>query len=214
MADNLQIKTEKLINYGNEKFGLSETTLRGILDNATTGEYTIESVDLGDGTQRLVIKTAGTGGSGSTDTSLYKSVADGSITNVTADQLNGVTALRIFAYAYCLNLTSVRLQNTVTEIGGFAFIGCESLTDVELPSSITHIGGNAFYECFSLTEMTILAETPPQLDSDAISESTTTIYVPNGCKSAYESSDHWAGLLIRDNPVTFIELNADGTKPI
>ena len=38
MADNPQTKTEKLIKYGNEKFGLNETTLRGVLDNASTGE--------------------------------------------------------------------------------------------------------------------------------------------------------------------------------
>ena len=38
MADNLQTKTEKLIKYGNEKFGLNETTLRGILYNASGGE--------------------------------------------------------------------------------------------------------------------------------------------------------------------------------
>lgn len=38
MADILQTKTEKLIKYGNEKFGLNETTLRGVLDNASGSE--------------------------------------------------------------------------------------------------------------------------------------------------------------------------------
>ena len=40
MADNPQTKTEKLIKYGNKKFGLNETTLRGILDNASAGTET------------------------------------------------------------------------------------------------------------------------------------------------------------------------------
>lgn len=51
MADSPELKTQKLIKYGNEKFGLNETTLRGILDNATAGsagpngEYNIEIVE-------------------------------------------------------------------------------------------------------------------------------------------------------------------------
>lgn len=37
MADSLQVKTEKLIKYGNEKFNTNETTIRGIFDNASIG---------------------------------------------------------------------------------------------------------------------------------------------------------------------------------
>lgn len=61
MADNPQTKTQKLIKYGNEKFGLNETTLRGIIDNASVGttgsngEYNIESIIEADGTQTLKI---------------------------------------------------------------------------------------------------------------------------------------------------------------
>lgn len=39
MEDNLETKVAKLVKYGNEKFGLSETTLRGVLDNASGSEY-------------------------------------------------------------------------------------------------------------------------------------------------------------------------------
>ena len=45
MADNPQTKVEKLIKYGNEKFGLSETTLRGILNNASAGGGSQPSTD-------------------------------------------------------------------------------------------------------------------------------------------------------------------------
>ena len=57
MADNLQTKTEKLIKYGNEKFGLNETSLRGILDNAAAGgqggQYNIEVVKKTDGNGKV-----------------------------------------------------------------------------------------------------------------------------------------------------------------
>ena len=38
MNDSPEIQAKKLIKYGNEKFGLNETTLRGVLDNAKATE--------------------------------------------------------------------------------------------------------------------------------------------------------------------------------
>lgn len=55
MADNLQTQVEKLIKYGNDRLGTSETTIRGIIDNAKLGEYNIEAVINEDGTQTLNI---------------------------------------------------------------------------------------------------------------------------------------------------------------
>jgi hypothetical protein len=48
MADNPELKTQKLIKYGNEKFGLNETTLRGILDNASGSEDLTTELDTQD----------------------------------------------------------------------------------------------------------------------------------------------------------------------
>lgn len=65
MADNLQIKTEKLIKYANEKFGTNEADLRSIIDSAEVGlggEYNLESVLLEDGTQKVVATFVGTDG--------------------------------------------------------------------------------------------------------------------------------------------------------
>lgn len=49
MADNPELKTQKLIKYGNEKFGLNETTLRGILDNASGSEDLTTELNTQDG---------------------------------------------------------------------------------------------------------------------------------------------------------------------
>lgn len=99
------------------------------------------------------------------------------------------------------------LTSEITEIGVRAFCGCSSLTSIKIPGSITNIGLEAFRYCTNLTSMTILATTPPTLNStDAISSATTTIYIPSGSKSAYESANYWKDLLTRaTNPVTFIE---------
>lgn len=37
IESQLELETRKLIKYGNDKFGLNETTLRGVLDNASAG---------------------------------------------------------------------------------------------------------------------------------------------------------------------------------
>lgn len=48
MEDNLETKVAKLVKYGNEKFGLQETTLRGVLDNASGNESMPSELVLGE----------------------------------------------------------------------------------------------------------------------------------------------------------------------
>ena len=70
MPDNLQVKSAKLLKYGKKQLGekgveTQATTIREVLDDITNiqasggyGEYNIESVPLGDGTQKYIITTA------------------------------------------------------------------------------------------------------------------------------------------------------------
>ena len=111
-------------------------------------------------------------------------------------------------FAYLIN--GIDIPESVTQIGDSAFRGCD-FSNITIPSGVISIGTYAFYECSSLTEMTILATTPPTIDNiNAISNATTTIYVPAGSKTAYETADVWKDLLTRDNPVTFVEI-VDGS---
>ena len=114
-----------------------------------------------------------------------------SLTSVTIP--NSVTSIGNHAFYDCSSLTSVTIPNSVTSIAYCAFMDCNSLTSVTIPNSVTSIGQSAFYDCSSLTSVTCLATNPPALEGSAFSQvaSPNTLYVPNGCRQAYENSS-WA----------------------
>ena len=84
---------------------------------------------------------------------------------------------------------------TVTEIGDESFDAYNlnlELTEVTLPSTITAIGYYAFDSSTSVTKMNVLATNPPTLADNSLYLSDNAIlYVPEGCKTAYENSA-WA----------------------
>ena len=105
-----------------------------------------------------------------------------------------VTAIYLNAFRNCSNLTSVTIPNSVTTIGANAFNNCSSLTSITIPSSVTTIGNYAFANSNALTSVTCYALTPPSM-SNAFSStvySNATLYVPKGCKSAYQSANGWS----------------------
>ena len=113
---------------------------------------------------------------------------------------NSVTTIGDYAFYDCFDLTSVSIGNSVTTICDYAFYGCSGLTSITIPNSVTSIGYDAFYECTGLTKIYCKATNPPaceayyddsyQVCSDE-SLQNATLYVPTGCKTAYESVDPW-----------------------
>ena len=107
---------------------------------------------------------------------------------------NSVTSIGVSAFNGCSGLTSIEIPNSVTSIGEWAFLSCSGLTSIEIPNSVTSIGSYAFYDCSGLTSVTCLAESVPTTDSNAFYNSpisSATLYVPEGCKVAYEAADVW-----------------------
>ena len=126
---------------------------------------------------------------------------------------NSVTSIGYYAFEDCSSLTSVEIGNSVTSIGYCAFWGCESLTSIEIGNSVTSIGEGAFDWCYSLTKITCLATNPPAIVSTTFSNYSAELYVPTGCKAAYEVADNWENFnniieVTLDAPVTLNDNNA------
>ena len=124
---------------------------------------------------------------------------------------NSVTWIGDGAFYWCSSLTSIEIPNSVTSIGDGTFNGCKRLTSIEIPNSVTWIGNYAFVGCWNLTKITCWATTPPTIHYDTFSNYSADLYVPVGCKSAYQSANYWKNFNIindtLDNPITLNDNN-------
>ena len=66
-----------------------------------------------------------------------------------------VTAIGMYAFAYCTNLTQVTIPNSVTMIGLGAFACCSDLVSIALPNSLTMMDNAAFADCTGLKYIAI-----------------------------------------------------------
>lgn len=104
----------------------------------------------------------------------------------------GTVSISSNAFEDCSGLTSVTIPNSVISIDECTFFGCSGLTSVTIPNSVTDIGDHAFEGCSSLTSVTVKWNIPISITNGSFSNRTSaTLYVPKGCKSAYESADYW-----------------------
>ncbi len=103
---------------------------------------------------------------------------------------NGVTKLDNYVFKDCSSLSSVTLPDGITEIGYLAFYKT-ALKSITLPATLTTIKYHAFYKCKDLTSVTSKSSTPISIDDPFNNMSDITLYVPQGCKVAYEVADYW-----------------------
>ena len=101
------------------------------------------------------------------------SMINGTIQEVTEDELYGVKVIDTFFYD-CQNLTSITIPDTVTTINYLAFNGCRSLADIYFKST-----------------------TPPSIYKASDIPTITTIHVPIGSGEAYKSATNWSDLASR-----------------
>lgn len=120
-----------------------------ITENGTT-EITPDS---GKTLSKVMITTNVTGG-GSGESKLPQ-VVDRTVTEITAEDLQGLTGIGAYAFHSCVNLMSATIPSGVNSIGSYAFYDCSSLTRVMIPDGVTYIGINAFYNCSALESVLI-----------------------------------------------------------
>ena len=126
--------------------------------------------------ERDIVVTA-KGGKG---TNKIAALANGTLYEITADDLagatqiadyafyrnptinslelsSGVATIGDYAFEYCSNLSSVNFHmlNSVKKIGAYAFAYCSNLTGIDIPFGVTSIGNSAFRDCSSLTSIDI-----------------------------------------------------------
>lgn len=103
---------------------------------------------------------------------------------------DGVISIADDAFSSCIGLTSIDIPNSVTSIGTNSFSG-SGLTSIIIPSSVNSIADWAFFNC-NLTSVVIGSDIPVEIGYFTFNcQANATLYVPYGCKEAYESANFW-----------------------
>ena len=84
---------------------------------------------------------------------LVQQVVSGTITEITAQDLEGITEIRPYAFYNCTSLVRVELPASVENIGSYAFAECSNLQEIIFNNPNTVIGSYAFHKCTSLTDI-------------------------------------------------------------
>ena len=88
------------------------------------------------------------------DNKKFTQLVDNTISEVTAEDLKGITIIRNYAFSRCSSLTSITIPDSVTSIGTYAFSSCIRLTSIIIGNGVTSIGEGALYGS-RLTSVTI-----------------------------------------------------------
>ena len=88
------------------------------------------------------------------------------------------------AYAFC------------SQLNDSAYQGKETLLHIILPKDTKCIEESAFKGCKNLAICQIRKATPPNLQKEALNDSITAIFVPEGCGDAYRQKEQWKGFAI------------------
>lgn len=116
------------------------------------------------------------------DNTLFKSIVDRSITEVKAEDLQGITEIGREAFDQCSKLTSIELPDSIITIWEYAFANCSSLKTITIPQNVVSIGNYAFSSCAQLVSIYLLnKDTTVSLHENGLFEYSTklqNIYVP------------------------------------
>lgn len=105
------------------------------------------------------------------------------------------------SFAFCENVTSVKIPNSVIEIDEDSFWDC-GLSSVTIPCTAIIIEGNAFHGCKNLTSVTNLSYYPQnsrRIFMEEMFEVFGDLHVLKGRKQAYHNSPRWNKFNIIDD---------------
>lgn len=99
----------------------------------------------------LQIKEQGIGGGDS----LFISLMNKTVTEIRAEELDGLISLKSYAFSNCRELTSISFPQSLKWIGAYAFKLCTKISSILLPEGLEVIGTGAFRQCISLTSVSL-----------------------------------------------------------
>ena len=102
-----------------------------------------------------------------------------------------VTAIANSAFKGKTSLVNLKISENVKTIGTNAFQGCSNLKKIEFPSTLTSIGEKAFDGCKNITHICSLVKVPFEFLLNVFSSYTASLYVPEGSKDSYKSTNYW-----------------------
>ena len=110
---------------------------------------------------------------------------------ITSVDFNNVTKIGKSAFQSSKTLVSI-VGTKIQEIEQAAF-ALSSLSEATLPATLTTIGKMAFMNCKKLTKVTVLATTPPAVQTNTFNgiNANAVLYVPKGKKADYEAQANW-----------------------
>lgn len=83
-------------------------------------------------------------GGGVDDNTKLKEIIEGTVTEITAEDLAGVTKIKPYTFYEIESLTSITLPQSLKSIGNYAFCRVRYVETITIPDSVTSIGDYAF----------------------------------------------------------------------
>ena len=132
--------------------------------------------------------------------SKFAQLVDGSITELTINDLEGIEKVCSYAFYCCRSIEIVTIPNNIKDIESLAFYGCNKLKSVEIGNGVAHIGDSAFEWCSALASV-YLPDTPPVIESGDV-----FINIKSGCVfycktqeilNAYKAAPYWSAFADR-----------------
>ena len=107
-----------------------------------------------------------------------------------------VKVLEPYVFSDCNDLVEITLSEGLEKICNGAFYACKLLENLTIPSTVTSIEGEfTFNLCTSLAELHVNMVNPVAFNNEIMFDQNiydnTILYVPNGTKDAYKTTNYW-----------------------